>query len=129
MKTLGGGLSQKKYVFQVCYGDDRDHFRRISRQYPELGFVLTYDECDDPASGGFGSYFIRQGRSTEYVVPQDTIDSVMSRYGVDYNSDDNEIDWWYEPSWDLMDLAESHWVTRVVKRLRRDNPAGEPGGR
>jgi hypothetical protein len=129
MVSLGQGLSQKKYGFQVRNDDGVDHFRKVSRRYPELKFVLSYDGTEDPARGWYCSCFIRQGRSTEYIVPQDSIDAVMSKHGIDYNSIDNEIDWWDEPSWELMDLAESHWLTRVVKRLRRDNPAGEPGGR
>jgi hypothetical protein len=129
METLGQGLSQKKYVFQVRNDDGRDHFLTISRRYPDLIFQLTYD---DAASGEFGSYLIRNCRAKAFLVPQKVIDSVMLKHNYDYENDEydseNERRYW-EASWELMDLAESHWLTGVVKRLRRDNPEAEPGGR
>ena len=114
METLGRGLSKKKYVFQVRNDDGHDHFREISRRYRSLWFVLAYH---DPNSGEFGSYFIRQGRSRVYLVPEDVITSVMSTYGVDYDSDDeeNECRFW-EASWAVIDMAESRWLPAVLKK-------------
>ena len=124
MKNLGQGLSQKGYSFDVRNDDGRGHFRKISRRYPSLHFVLAYG---DPNIGEFGSYLMRDGRSQRYLVPEDLIESTILKHGYDYERDehpkgnkmydeDNELAY-MEASWDLMDQAEERWLNLVYKRL------------
>lgn len=115
MRSLGRGLSEKEYVFEVAREDERHHFRKVSRRYPSLYFVLSYHANN---IGEYGSYLIRDGRSQWYRVPDNTTDSVMAKHGWDENGndDDNELAW-LEASWELTDLAEARWLNVVYKRL------------
>lgn len=115
MSSLGQGLSQKEYIFQVAREDERQHFRKVSRRYPLLYFVLAYHAN---SIGEYGSYLIRDGRSEWYRVPEAMIDSVMANHGWDENNDDDDNELaWLEASWELTDLAEARWLNVVYKRL------------
>lgn len=115
MRSLGQGVSQKEYTFQVTREDDRHHFRKVSRRYTSLYFVLAYHANN---IGEYGSYLIRNGRSQWYRVPDSIVDSVMTKHGWDENNDDEDSDWlWLEASWELTDHAESRWLNVVYRRL------------
>jgi hypothetical protein len=118
MKSLGHDTSQKEYVFQVraaWHGDGRGHFRKLSRRYPSLYFVLAYHANN---IGEYGSYLIRDGRSQWYRVSDNTTDSVMTKHGWDENNDDDDNELaWLEASWELTAQAESRWLNVVYKRL------------
>jgi hypothetical protein len=118
METLGQGIGQKGYGFDVSNDDGRHHFRRISRRYPALYFVLVY--CDQNI-GEYGSYLIRGGRSRRYLAPEELIESTMLKHGCDFDDenadeDDNELAY-MEASWDLMDQSEARWLNLVYRRL------------
>lgn len=114
MRGIGPHLSMKKYMFQVRGDDGLDHFRDVSRRCISLYFVLAYH---DPNVGEFGSYLIRQGRSRAYAVPEGLINSVMWMHGVDFEAGDYEVQGGYwEASLEIMDQAESRWLTRLVRR-------------
>ncbi|MGH8546713.1 MAG: hypothetical protein ACREX3_24480, partial [Gammaproteobacteria bacterium] len=104
IENLEKGLAQKVYRFQVRNDDGCDHFRSLSKSYDHLRFVLVFG---DPSSGTFGSYFIRKGYSREYLIPEEIKQTVMTKHGVDHDSDD-DLPYW-EASWELMDLAQAHW--------------------
>jgi hypothetical protein len=113
IRNLGKGLYQKTYKFQVRNDDGRDHFQQLSKQHTNLCFVLVYA---DPASGGFGSYLIRRGRTRTYSIPDKRIEAVMAKHGVDYGSDDDSPYW--EGSWKLMDVAQDYWQGSILKEWK-----------
>lgn len=112
IRNLGKGQYQKIYKFQVRNDDGRNHFQQLSKQHTSLCFVLVYA---DPASGDFGSYLIREGRTRKYSIPQKTKEAVMAKHGVDYDSD-NDSPYW-EASWELMDLAQDHWRGSILTKM------------
>ncbi len=127
MESLGQGLCQKEYEFDVRNDDGRRHFRRISRGYPSLYFVLVY-HC--PNGEEHGSYLIRGGRSRSYLLAsassaiphgEEPLESMFSKHGYDYeNADENdyENEWrYYEASSELMDQSQMRWLNVVYKRL------------
>ena len=113
--TLEPGLAKKVFIFEIRNDDGREHFCRVSRQYPALCFVLVYWEPNVPPSG---SYFIRRGRVRSYELPDQLRETVMTRHGYTEDSDDDD-DWRYwEASWELMDLAEAYWQPTVLRVIR-----------
>lgn len=114
IRNLDKSLYQKVYKFQVRNDDGRNHFQELSKQHTNLCFVLVYA---DPASGDFGSYLIRQGRTRKYSIPQKTKEAVMAKHGVDYDYDDDSPYW--EASWELMDLAHDHWRGSILTKMKR----------
>lgn len=130
-KAIGDGLSQKRYHFQIRNDDGREHFRKVSRIYPSLYFVLV-NHWYGPSESR--SFLIHNDRTRAYEMPQELIDSTLAKYGYDPNlkSDDDddyleEDQKEYEASWEMMDFAESYWMTRVVKALevKRNKGASE----
>ncbi len=125
MKSVGQGMCQKAYSFDVRNDDGRAHFRRISRRYPELYLVLV---CCDQNIGEYGSYLIRDGRSRWHLVPEDVIESTMLKHGWDPDLYPDADEEWRDEHWenetayidasfDLMDQCEARWVNLVHKRL------------
>ena len=117
MKRFDSDLYGKTYYFTVRNDDGRQHFTRLSRQFESLRFVLTYD---DSGSGEIGSYLIHRGRSKAYLIPEQQMDSVMSRHEVDFDADweaDDGENWtrFVESRWELMDSAEQRWMRSVLK--------------
>ncbi len=112
VERLGPNLARKVYKFQVRNDDGLKHFRGVSRRNPALWFVLVYG---DPNADSYGSYFIRRGRSRAYSVPGRVNESVMAKHGVTEDSDDEWPFW--EASWELMDLAEEHWQSVVLRSI------------
>ena len=113
---LGPNLLKKLYVFQVRGDDGFNHFRNVSRQHPELRFVLVYGDpnCDD-----YGSYFLADGRARSYKISDSQKAGVMAKNsGADEDAPDSDEEdlRFYEASWELMDLAEAHWnaVIRII---------------
>jgi hypothetical protein len=107
-------IFRKQYTFQVRNDDGRDHFKKISRRFPSLLFVLVHGEPNDDQ---YGSYIIRQERSRGYAVPEKLKITVMRKHGVE-DSEDDEDDWgFWEASWELMDLAQAHWDGFLLKHL------------
>lgn len=112
--TLEPGLAKKVYKFQIRNDDGREHFCRLSRQFPALCFILVYfDPNNDPS----GSYFISRGRARSYELPAQLHEAVMARHGVIEDSDDEWCYW--EASWELMDLAEAYWQPTALRVIRR----------
>ena len=116
IENLEKGLAQKVYKFQVRNDDGCNHFRNLSKHHTRLYFVLVFG---DPSSGDFGSYFMHQGRTRKYLIPQKTKEAVMAKHGVDHDPDDDSPYW--EASWELMDLAEDHWQESIKKVFKRPN--------
>jgi len=121
IKTLEPGLAKKVYAFQIRNDDGREHFCRLSRQFPALCFVLVYfDPNNDPS----GSYFISRGRARGYELPGQLQETVMAKHGITDEvfggewSPDDESHYW-EASWELMDLAETHWEETLLRAIRR----------
>lgn len=132
MKTLGKGLCQKEYLFDVRNDDGRRHFRRISRLYPALYFVLVY-HC--PNGEEHGSYLIRGGRSRSYLLASgsgaiphgdEPLELMFAKHGYDYENadqDDYENESRYdEASLELMDQSQMRWLNLVYKRLGVRSP-------
>jgi len=122
MKDLGQGLRMKRYGFQIRNDDGRSHFRSVSVRYPALQFVLVNhwgppDECT--------SFLIHGGRTKPYRMPDNLMDSVLAKHGYDPDldcddDDEHEENYWKEreASWEMMDLAEVHWLNGVMRRIR-----------
>jgi hypothetical protein len=112
---LGTNLLKKLYVFQVRGDDGFNHFRNISRQHPELRFVLVYGDpnCDD-----YGSYFLADGRARSYKISDCQKECVMAKHcGTGQhapNSDEADLHF-CEACWELMDLAEAHWNANFIR--------------
>jgi hypothetical protein len=100
------------YRFQICNDDGREHFCRVSRQFPGLCFVLIYWDPNGPTCG---SYFIARGRARCYELPEALCEAIMAKHGVTEKSDD-DFGYW-EASWELMDLAETHWQQSLLKAI------------
>lgn len=121
IKTLERGLAKKVYNFQIRNDDGRDYFRRLSRQFPALIFVLVYfDPNNDPS----GSYFIWRGQARSYELPGQLQEAVMEKHGItndvfagEWSSED---EWRYqEASWELMGLAEAYWQQTLHRTICR----------
>jgi hypothetical protein len=110
---LGDGQLEKIYTFQVRNDDGLNHFRSVSRQYPDLRFILVYEasHCDE-----YGSYLLARGRARTYRIPDRQKEEVMVRHGIteDFVMDSDDKYFRYtEVWWELMDLAEAHWNSLV----------------
>jgi len=116
VETMEPGLAKKVYVFQIRNDDGREHFCRVSRQFPGLCFVLVYWDPNNPPSG---SHFISRGRARSYELPDQLCEAVMARHGYSEDSDDEEERRYWEASWELMDLAEAHWQQSLLKAIRQ----------
>lgn len=113
VETLERGLAKTVYSFQIYNDDGREHFCRVSRQFPALCFVLVYfDPNNDPS----GSFFILSGRARSYEQPVQVDKAVMAKHGVTEDSEADDCHW--DASWELMDLAEAHW-TQTLHRTTR----------
>jgi len=107
-RRLGPGRLKKVYRFQIRNDDGRTHFRRVSRRFPGLLFVLTYFY---PSSNSCGSYLICRGRSRHFLVPERRWQALVVTHGV---LDELEEDWRYwEASWAAMDFAEARWESHI----------------
>lgn len=123
IKAIGDGLSQKKYHFQIRNNDGREHFRKVSLAYPSLHFVLA-DHWDPPDE--CRSFLIHSGRTKAYVMPDELMSSILTKYGYDPdlesdNDDDYEENYWkeYEASFEMMDVAEAYWLDGLLRRITR----------
>ena len=125
IEKLNDRLAQKMYVFQVRNGDGCGHFRKLSTRFAKLRFVLVYA---DPNSDDFGSYFLHQGRSKEYLVSDRLKASIMTKHHAADDADDDDAYW--EATWELMDLAQRHWKpVRAKPRVDAKSKDGlKPGG-
>jgi len=110
---LGSNLLKKIYSFQVRNDDGLEHFRRVSRRYRTLCFVLSYG---DPNGDDYGSYLILNGRSRSYKLSGRQKETVMARHGVAGDVDDDEWRFW-EASSELIEMAAAHWEKRVLKAI------------
>jgi hypothetical protein len=112
---LGSNLLKKAYSFQVRNDDGLQHFRRVSRRYPKLCFVLSYG---DPNADDYGSYFILRGRARSYKLSDRLKEAVMARHGVTGDAEDDDDEWrFWDASSDLVDLAEAHWQKSMLKAI------------
>jgi hypothetical protein len=104
-------LLEKKYIFQVrsCDEEGHEHFRKVSRSYPNLRFVYVFG-WDGWNEYSYGSYLICRGHVRSYRVSVRLVKKAMAKHGVDDNPNG---EWPYQPEIDaeteLMDLAETHW--------------------
>lgn len=94
-----------RYLFQVRDDDGRDHFQAVSTRFASLRFVLVYGDAN---SGEFGSYLISNGHAEGYLLPSETVDSLMRKHGIGFDSEDEGPYW--EASSEAMDLAEARWL-------------------
>ena len=112
---LGPNLLEKKYIFQACSEDGHEHFRDLSRSYKVLRFVYVYG-WDGWNEFSYGSHLIFGGHIHSYRVPIRLVEKALVKHGVDDNPND---EWPYQPEIDaemeLMDLAEEHWRTLLLK--------------
>lgn len=115
-KALSSEFLSKAYNFQVRNDDGLGHFRRISREHPELCFVLVFG---DPSTDDYGSYLIRNGRSRVYRVPNKLKEQVWGKHGVVEEVDEEAYEDWrfWEASWELMDVAETRWRQAVLMAI------------
>jgi len=112
IEVLKPHFAKKAYTFQICDDDGRSHFCRLSRQFPALCFVLVYfDPNNDPS----GSFFISRGRTRSYELPGELTEAVMRKHGI--TGDDYDDCSYWEASWELMDLAETHWGPVLIRRF------------
>lgn len=104
------GLVEKRYLFQICNDDGRDHFLWVSERFPKLRFVLTYFHAAD---GSCGSSRLRAGRERHYEVPEALWNKLYVKHGHDPESEDSddEAAYW-SASWEAMDLAEAKALRR-----------------
>jgi hypothetical protein len=110
--ALGLDLVEKKYMFQGCSDEGVEHFQNVSRSCPCLRFVLVYGWDNH----SYGSHFMYRGRTRSYCVPDRLVEKVMAKHGVDDNPND---EWPYDAEADaeveLMDVAEAHWQTSLLR--------------
>jgi len=112
---LAAGTVRKSYRFQGRNDDGRGHFRKVSRAFPRLTFIVVWDDVNDPR---VGSYLIRRGRSKRYVVPQNFVNAVFRKHGLDYENpafegDEDEGSREMDATLELMDLAQTHWESSM----------------
>jgi hypothetical protein len=105
---------QKVYKFQVCNDDGLSHFRRLSRRYPALCFVLVYG---DPNEDRYGSYFIQRGRVRVHSLSYRQKKAMWTKHGANDNGDFAEEYSFWDASWELMDLAEAHWEKAILELI------------
>lgn len=103
---------QKTYIFQIRWDDGRTHFRKISRNFPSLYFILIYAA---PNIDAVGSYLIRGGRSRHYALTETMKVATYAKHGESENADDVDDDSYWEAQWELMDLADAYWDRFIVK--------------
>jgi hypothetical protein len=119
--TFGRGLRTKEYVFQARDEEGQDHFRKISRAFPELRFVYVYS-WDGWNEFSFGSYLISRGRVRGYRVPLRLVERATRKHGLDDLPDDLSNDEWplkaeMDAEQELMDVAEAHWKMALTKGM------------
>lgn len=102
---------QKTYRFQVRNGDGRQHFTRISKQYPHLWFILAFG---DPNNDDNGSCLIRNGHGRTFIISNRAKDAVYRkhRHDPDDDSNENENRYWEAQS-EMVDIAEQHWWSKI----------------
>jgi hypothetical protein len=114
MQQLNEGLYGKRYIFQVRNDDGREYFTDLSRQFPSLRFVLTWDYSGD---GEIASCLIQRGRSKLYVLTDRQIERVLVAHGYDLKGNaTDEVDQWLrfiDARSELRDRAEKWWLKRL----------------
>src|SRR5262249_59110805 len=118
MEKLGSAVSKKTYSFQVRSDDGLNHFKALSRTYPDLRLILAFGEAGDDSRG---SYLIRRGRVRKFAFPQPLWDQILAKHGYDPESDDDEEYWKYcEAEWEALHVSVAHWERVVRKELGWD---------
>jgi hypothetical protein len=117
---------EKKYVFQMKGTDGRDYFPDVSRDWPDLQFVLV-TACEDE----FLASLIQRGRLRQYTLPSRRFEAILKKRGYDPEDGSDEYLYW-ESTWEAMDLAEAKWrpfLGARHKRTKRQMRKGVDDGR
>jgi hypothetical protein len=116
-ERLEGGMIERIYRFQLRHYEPDPLLVEVSRQYPNLCFVLGWV---DPNWDDQASRFIHVGRSPLYRLPQRRKRVLQAAVPKDGDADDVEIFWAsVHADWAMMDAVVSHWDTRSAAVLRR----------
>lgn len=111
-ERVGDGLYRKRFLFQVRNSTGLEHFVRVSKRYRRLSFVLVFG---DPHTDSYGSALIARGEAQEYDVTDRQTHAIFRKHRV---TDEDEDDWrFWEASWELMYLAEAHWMPQSGQKL------------
>jgi hypothetical protein len=116
MQRMTGGLYAKRYIFNVRDDDGRSHFTPVSREFPDLTFVLTWDYSGDDE---IGSSRIQNGRCKTRLMSFKYMESVYDARGVDFDNFDDES--WFnycEARIRFREEAEDWWLDRILKEVR-----------
>ncbi len=107
---LSRARAQVQYVFQVPNDDGVDHFRKVSRSFPSLRFVLVWG---DPNGDSFGSAYLRSGRAAKYEMGSRRKTAIyqktMRRFKA--HEDDEDGSWEWDAFSEMMDAALRRWRT------------------
>ncbi|HUS23237.1 MAG TPA: hypothetical protein VMZ66_14630 [Aeromicrobium sp.] len=111
VRRVGDGIYRKGFTFQVRNDTGERHFTRVSKRYRRLSFVLVYG---DPNSDTYGAARIARGELQDYVLSPRQARAVWRKHKVTLEDEDEWRFW--EASWELMDLAEAHWTSRLASK-------------
>jgi hypothetical protein len=104
---------EKTYGFQMKDTDGRDYFPDVSRDWPDLQFVLV-TACDEILAS-----LIQRGRLREYTFPSRRFDAILKKRGYADLEDGSDDDLYWDSTWEAMDLAEARWRPFLGTRQRR----------
>lgn len=105
VERVGDGVYRKRFTFQIRNDYGLQHFTRVSKRHRRLAFVLVFG---DPNVDCYGSALITRGEAQEYDVTPRQARAIWRKHKVTLEDEDEWRFW--EASWDLMDLAETHWT-------------------
>lgn len=105
IEPAGNGLYRKRFIFQVRNDTGFAHFVRVSKRYRRLSFVLVFG---DPNADAYGSARIVRGEAEEFDVTKRQTRAIWRKHKVTLEDEDEWRFW--EAFWELMDLAEAHWL-------------------
>jgi hypothetical protein len=118
MEKFGSAASKRTYSFQGRSDDGLNHFKALSRTYPELRLILAFGEAGDDRRG---SYLVRRGRVRKFTFPQPLWDQILAKHGYGPESGDDGEYWKYcEAEWEALDVSVAHWERVVRKELGSD---------
>jgi hypothetical protein len=110
VERVSDGVYRKRFTFQIRNDYGIQHFARVSRRFRRLSFVLVFG---DPNGDCYGSALIARGDAREFDVSPRQQRSIWRKHKVTLEDGDEWRFW--EASWELMDLAEAHWMATTTQ--------------